>query len=397
LFPLLVGGAARLIYLFFFPQRYPESDELSYWQAARSIAEGHGYMLSGQPSVTWMPGMALLLSPVAALFAGALIPMRFFLVAISIATIPLAWRLARAWFGDNIARNSVWVLALFPPFWFFAATLLTETVAIFLVTLALLLLTELAGGFQFRRALGLGLCYGALIYVKPEFVFWGPLLGAAALLWRREVAIRTVAVVGVVGVLMLTPWAVRNWRQFHEFIPLKASAGFLIWWASQDPPVESLDERTPTQIAAEKSFEVPGKPGATGKNAARAGYERIKAHPLEYFRRCFTRRLLHLFVGSQTEAASGVGLARSFADLIAAKERTRLAIKVLLFVMQSLIAALGVLGLAMLGRHIIQALGFGLVVTYMLLLGIPRYSMALMPILIPHGAALASRLRRVRS
>jgi 4-amino-4-deoxy-L-arabinose transferase-like glycosyltransferase len=398
LVPLLVGAGLRLIYLCFFPQREPHNDDLFYWQAAQAIAEGRGYVAGGQPSVAWMPGMSLLLAPVAFLFGGAVFPMRLLLVALSVLTIPIVWKLSRAWLGETCALWAAWAFALFPPFWFFGSAILSETPSILLVAVALLLLTELKGGFEWKRAVGLGLCYGGLMYFKPEFVFWGPFLGLSALLWRREVTLRTVLLVGTIGVLLLGPWIGRNWIRFHEFIPLKASGGYLVWWVSQDPPVEALDERTPEQLAMEASFVVPGKPGATGKNAARAGMARIKEHPLQYLKRCFTRRLVHLFLGSQTEAATGVGLARSFADLRASQERARLAIKLLLFALQGLICALGLIGVALYGSNTVRLLFFGMVGTYMMLLGIPRYSMVLMPFLIPHAAALVERARlRLRS
>jgi 4-amino-4-deoxy-L-arabinose transferase-like glycosyltransferase len=394
LIPVMVAAVVRLIYLLAFPQREPHGDDLYYWQMAQSLAHGDGYVIDGQPTVFWMPGLSVLLSPLALIFGAALLPTRLLLVTLSIVTVYVVWRLARAWFGEGIGLWSAWAFALFPPFWFFSTAILTETLAILLVATLLLLVTELKGGFEWKRAVGVGLCYGGLMYLKPEFAFWGPFLAAATLLWRKQVAPKTVAVMGVVGVLMLVPWTARNWIDFQEFIPLKGSGGLLVWWVSQDPPVESLDERTPEQKATELTFEVPGKPGASGKNAARAGFARLAQHPLQYVKRCFTRRLVHLFVGSQTEAASGVGLARSFGDLRASHERARLAVKMLLFVLQGLIAALGILGVAMLGSNTIRMLFFGSVGIYMLLLGIPRYSMVLMPFLIPHGAALIAHFRR---
>jgi hypothetical protein len=391
LVPLLAGAVLRLVYLLFFPQRAPLADDHYYWLMAQSLADGHGYVINGEPTVFWMPGLSILLALPALFFGGALLPMRLLLVGLSIATLPVVWRLARDWFGDEVARVTIWAFALFPPFWFFGSALMTETAAILLVTLLLLLLTELRGGFEWKRAAGAGLCWSGLMYLKPEFAFWGPFFAAVALLWRRELAVKTVAAIGVVGVLMLAPWTVRNWEDFHEFIPLKGSGGLLVWWVSQDPPVEALEERTPEQVATEKSFEVPGKPGASGKNAARAGLQRLEAHPFPYLKRCFTRRLVHLFAGSQTEAATGVGLARSFGDLRASHEWLRLGIKLMLFALQGLIALLGIAGVALRGSRLSRTLFFGTVVIYMMLLGIPRYSMVLMPFLIPHGAAWIMR------
>jgi hypothetical protein len=389
--PLLAGVVLRLVYLLFFPQRMPHADDHYYWLMAQSLAHGQGYVVGGQPTVFWMPGLSILLALPALFFGGALLPMRLLLVTLSALTLPVVWRLARGWFGDEVARVTVWVFALFPPFWFFSTALLTETVAILLVALLLMLVTELKGAFEWKRAAAAGLCYGGLMYLKPEFAFWGPFLAAITLLWRRELAVKTVAVVGIVGVLMLLPWTVRNWEDFHEFIPLKGSGGLLVWWVSQDPPIEALDERTPAQVEMEKTFEVPGKPGASGKNAARAGFQRIEAHPFQYVKRCFTRRLVHLFAGSQTEAATGVGLARSFGDLRASHEYFRLAIKLMLFALQGAIALLGIFGVALRGSRLTRTLFFGTVITYMMLLGIPRYSMVLMPMLIPHGVALLRR------
>ena len=91
--------------------------------------------------------------------------------------------------------------------------LMSETLATFLVALALVLLVSTATSSSLARAAGIGVLLGLAILCRPALIVWC-LLVAAAFSWRasRVCALRQAGLVLGLLVLTLAPWAVRNGR-----------------------------------------------------------------------------------------------------------------------------------------------------------------------------------------
>jgi 4-amino-4-deoxy-L-arabinose transferase-like glycosyltransferase len=398
--PLWVGLFLRLLYLLLAPQRPPVSDDAFYWGTAQMLATGAGYTMDGVTAATeFMPGLPLLLSVIVYVFGPNLLAARLLLIGFSVATIPLVENAASYWFNGRLGRLSAWAFALFPPLWFYSSALLSETPAIFVTALLLDRAARLHREFTWRSSFYAGLCYLALLYLKPELVMLGPLYVFVAFVRRGALPRRAALTMSVIGVLSILPWTYRNWVVFEEFIPLKTTGGKLLYWASLHPP--ATEETNLTYQAALKQFYVEGKPGQTANNFSREGMRRIKDNPLPYLIETVTVRARMLFIGSQCEAT--VVLSRSFSDLLGNREWALLAIKTLILLLQSMVSVLGILGL-LLGadpqkrRSIVRWHFLANTLVYVTLLGITRYSMVLMPMLIPHAVfAIATLWSRYRS
>jgi 4-amino-4-deoxy-L-arabinose transferase-like glycosyltransferase len=384
--PLWVGLLFRLLYLLLAPQREPLSDDAFYWGTAQMLAAGSGYTMDGVTAATeYMPGLPLLLSVVVYVFGPNLFAARLLLIGLSVATIPLIERLASYWFNDKLGRLSAWAFALFPPLWFYSSTLLSETPAIFFTALLLDRAAALHRDFSWRNSLYAGLCYIALLYLKPELAMLGPLYVFVSIVRKNSLSKRAALTIAALGVLSILPWTYRNWVVFQEFIPLKTTGGKLIYWASLHPP--ATDEINPEYQAALKKFYVKGKPGKTANNFSQEGIKRIKANPLPYLIETVTVRTRMLFIGSQSEAT--VTLSRSFGDLKGNREWMLLGIKLSILFLQSVVSLFGILGL-LIGadpykkRSVARWHFLANTLVYVTLLGITRYSMVLMPMLIPH-------------
>ncbi len=146
-------------------------------------------------------------------------------------------RLAPEYARSRTAIAGLWLGALCPFTANYAAAVLAETLAIFLTTVAILVLlqTELAGDKTPARAapsdralspwLLAGIIVGFGTLVRPETPL---LLGAAGLvllgMWWRPVnwprLVRSTALMLCGLLLPLAPWAARNWSTLHEFQPL---------------------------------------------------------------------------------------------------------------------------------------------------------------------------------
>lgn len=391
---LIAGLVLRLLYLLLAPQREPLSDDAFYWGTAQALAAGEGYTFNGIPATEYMPGLPLLLSIPVFFFGPSLLPARLLLVLISAATIPLVQRLGTFWFNEKIGKLSAWGFALFPPLWFYSSALLSETPAIFCAALALERASKLSQQFSWRDALLLSLSYVGMLYLKPELAMLGPLYLFVSFFWPRALPRKAAVLMCLVGALSIAPWTYRNWVVFEEFIPLKTTGGKLLYWASLHPP--ATDERNPQYQLALQKFHVPGKPGATSKKFSQEGLKRIVEDPLPYLTETITVRARMLFIGSQTEAS--VGLSRSFSDLIESREYLLLSVKLFLLGLQSLVSLFGIVGIYSgkdpeQRRMLVRWHFFANTMVYITLLGITRYSMVLLPMLIPHALGLALQFK----
>jgi 4-amino-4-deoxy-L-arabinose transferase-like glycosyltransferase len=168
-------------------------------------------------------------SPRAVMLAQAVLDLATcFLIAL------IAARLAPELSRRRVALAGLWLAALCPFTANYAAVALTETLTIFLTTLAILILleTDLGGKisvFRDRRSTSwllnpwflAGLVVGFGTLVRPETPL---LLFAAGLVlaikWWRPVdwlkLLRAGLLLGVGVILPLVPWAARNWRTLHD-------------------------------------------------------------------------------------------------------------------------------------------------------------------------------------
>ncbi len=238
---VLAGLALRVFFVLRFPAT--ESGDAPFYMelAWNWLKKGvYGFPVNGQltPVDMRVPGYPAFLaavfafagnSPRAVLLAQVLMDMgTCFLIAL------IAARLAPESARRRVALAGLWLAALCPFTANYTAVPLTETLTIFLTTLAILVLleTELgkkidpASGIAFTQGLGnpwflAGIVVGFGTLVRPETPI---LLLAAGLVlakkwwrpanWTKLLRAGLLLAAGVI--LPLVPWAARNWRTLHD-------------------------------------------------------------------------------------------------------------------------------------------------------------------------------------
>jgi 4-amino-4-deoxy-L-arabinose transferase-like glycosyltransferase len=231
LLALLAGAALRLLFILRFPDL--DSDSLVYGTIARNLLLHHAYALDGpfRPTLIRLPGYPLFLAVSFSIFGiDQLAPVRFIQMAIDLASCLLVAGFVR----DHVSRRAVhwalWLAALCPFTANLTAVPLTETDSIFCVALGIFAGGRLIRGIRPQDRLPWGyllltaFALGAAILLRPD----GGLLAAAivsAIWWYRRrdasvAAIRTALVCGLLAILPLIPWTIRNYRIFHVFQPL---------------------------------------------------------------------------------------------------------------------------------------------------------------------------------
>lgn len=299
------------------------------------------------PTLIRLPGYPMFLVACFRLFGmehyGAV---RYVQAIADLLTCWLAAATARRIFGERAAVAALWVAALCPFTANYSAAVLTETLVLFMMTVAFY------ATIRWRSA-GAGwngwlwVTAGALGYsllLRPEQV----LLAVAvlpAMAWiavRERRGILPVVWCAVCVGLVLVPWTLRNWRTFHVFQPLApryandpgeaSPLGFARWfrtWAIEFASTDEVywnyngDQIDPAMLPA-RAFDA-GSAEATAALRARTigvldqynlkaqqtaeserGFaelarERIRAHPVEYYGMLPVARLLDMMLRPRTE------------------------------------------------------------------------------------------------
>lgn len=209
---------------------------------ARSIAAGHGYgnpMLVETGPTAWMtPIYPYLLAAVFKLFGIYSRTSAFVILALnslfsSLVCIPVYFAAKRS-FGSSIAIVAGWMWALWPYSIYISSAFVWET-----CLSALLLAVVFAWTLKLKQEqpdkwnwLGYGVLWGFSVLANASILSLFPFLAAWALypVWRhrsRWFATAALVVLGI-GVAVL-PWQVRNYRTFHQPIPLRDNFWLEVW------------------------------------------------------------------------------------------------------------------------------------------------------------------------
>lgn len=225
------------------------------WEAgriARSLATGHGYANPFQPSflgptgpTAWVPpAYPLLIAAVFKVFgvytAVSAWVLLFINCILSAFTAMGVWEIAYRCYSRSNAVWSGWLWALYPAAMQYAVRWIWEmTLTTFLFTFVLILALRMRrinvhagkdsapGSTQTGQWLLFGLMWGVIALSTSTLLLFLPICGLWILMgtWNRPHALRDAVLAGIVFILCLTPWEIRNYRVFHAFIPIRGNLG----------------------------------------------------------------------------------------------------------------------------------------------------------------------------
>jgi Dolichyl-phosphate-mannose-protein mannosyltransferase len=287
---LLAAFSFRVAVARWLPNDLPDDGKL-YAQLARNLLEQHGYSAETEApfasTLIRLPGYPLFLAGSYAIFGhGDNTAVRMLQAVVDTATCALIALVAFYWEPDEKRKRqtaiAALVLAAVCPFTtIYVATILTETLTMFLAVGMCLTATLALRATKQSRALLLwlasGLIAGAAVLFRPDSGLFALAIGItlvvatlgrvshqnlntkrATLLYRLARAASLGAVFSFAFCLALVPWTVRNHRVFHLFQPLAPAhaempgefvpRGYLTWvrtWLDDSryigPVVWSLD------------------------------------------------------------------------------------------------------------------------------------------------------------
>jgi 4-amino-4-deoxy-L-arabinose transferase-like glycosyltransferase len=204
-------------------------DPDKYLVLARSLAAGQGLALKGRPTAYRPPLYPVLLAPIVAALGDRIAwGVAGLHLALGAGTVLLAALTARRWgMASGRVLVAAAIVAFDPVLVAQARTVMTETLAAFLVTAALAALADprprgaLLGGLAF----GLGtLCRPSLLPVAGLVALVAMIAGPGA----RTERLRRGAMVAVATVVVLVPWAWRNARVLGEPVWTTTHGGYTL-------------------------------------------------------------------------------------------------------------------------------------------------------------------------
>jgi hypothetical protein len=230
---LAAGTALRAWFIHAFPQI--QGDSLLYADIARNwLTHGiYGRSLihpGGEPTISptlvRLPGYPGFLALCFAVFGKQnYLAILYLQVVIDLATCLLIADFVRRICGHRAAMAALWLAALCPFTANYVAMPLTETPSIFCVALGLCAFAAVLDRPQLGWMLALAFAWSYAALLRPDGALLAVVFFPALIFYGRSSlgyakALRVALFCGLVAVLPLGIWTVRNWHTFHVFQPL---------------------------------------------------------------------------------------------------------------------------------------------------------------------------------
>ena len=248
---IVVALAIRITTIFFF-RGYRTPNAFEYGEIAGNILEGRGYsggawFVAGMKSIP-VYGPTAFVAP-AYTYTLAFLQMVFdengflalFLIQAVISGLLtiLAFKIARIVFDKRTAIVSALIVALNPGFIFFpmrVGPLMFHTFFLAVIVLYLLKMMNIGGRGLSNKILLKDICFGVLVGAALLFepiILLFMVLSSIYLILRigreRPNVVKRVVTIWIFSTITVSPWFIRNYLVFDEFVFIKSSTGLNLW------------------------------------------------------------------------------------------------------------------------------------------------------------------------
>jgi 4-amino-4-deoxy-L-arabinose transferase-like glycosyltransferase len=230
---LLVGVTAagltfRLIYALNFPITSVSGDGSWYHFGALSLAAGRGFLNPPvyvftrfkTPGADHPPAWTVVLAVVSRLGVRSFEGHRAVACFVGAATIPTIGTVGRRLGGPRTGLAAALIAAAYPNFWMYESMLLSETLAILVVAVTILLALRFSDRPRLGRGVALGAVCGLLALVRAEQILLLGLLVVPLILMTRDYGlgqrVRWLAAALAAAIVVIAPWSIFNLERFDR-------------------------------------------------------------------------------------------------------------------------------------------------------------------------------------
>jgi 4-amino-4-deoxy-L-arabinose transferase-like glycosyltransferase len=216
-------------------------DQVSYDALARSLLDGRGYSFTknwypftpaNTPTAHWSFIYPLYLAGVYAITGYHPLAARLVQGSVGGALICfLIYLIGRRVVNEHTGLVGAGLAAVYGYFIYYNVALMTETFSIVLVLLSLHLCLEIKERPTLKRWIALGLALGLATLLRQTILIFIPFL-LLWLLWelkKEEAHWWHFAVPVVIVMLMIAPWTIRNYLVYRGFLLLNSNAGYALY------------------------------------------------------------------------------------------------------------------------------------------------------------------------
>lgn len=338
-----IACALRVAYVLLYPQQPVAGDAIAYDQEGYHLAFSHGVLQGNEGPVHLSKGPVypLFLAGIYRVAGHSHAAVRVAQAVISALSVALIFLLARMVLGRTAATTAGLLAALCPPFMSYAGLLLTETLSVFLLA------AYVAAAAQGIRTMRLGwwaaagALAGVLILHRQETLLVLAATGIAA--WRWRTGRRRLGLLLGMAALVMLPWVARNYAVYRQWVLVNPQQGAAVWlsanweeWHAQDPAYRALIDGQGLNAVEQD------------RRLLQAGLRSIVEHPGRYAALCL-QRIPQMWVGGHSHTVAG--LEDSLGAYWDRGAWAKVAAKALMFGVNMLIIALGVLGMGIAWRR----------------------------------------------
>lgn len=378
----------RLGYVFFFTQIPLAGDGVEYDKSAWDITQGRGFPVKAADFLAEplrAPGYLLTLAFFYKVFGHNLQVIRFFQAVISSLVCVFIYFLSMYLIKNRtLGFISSTACAVYFPFVSYAGLLSREAILPVFLTLSTLLLLKAFQSGLARYYIFTGLAIGVSVLFDERMTYF-PIFVIFILLFLKKIqkkAILNSLIFFASVIAIISPWTIRNYLVFKEFIPVTRGQTACFWLSTHpSEPLEWRLEKEPLRslasgLSKEELF----------KKLSSESLKNLKGHPFIYAK-LSAKRFFRLWLGSHSN--SFYGLNESFSDVLREARFGIFAVKTAMFIVNLAIILFGAAGI-LIARHFLkkQAILITLLpVIYLTILhtfsfSTPRYAVPMMPIVI---------------
>lgn len=236
LFIFLLSLLIGLSYAILFTQPVLSPDALEYDTLGWILTRGKGYQLEeGVADVTREPLYPFFLSIIYRIFGHNYLVVALIQAAISALTCVFIYIIGKQIFGEIAARLASLIAVIYPAFIVYSPYILTEVLFTFLLILSVYSLLKAIASEKVFWYILCGLCLGFSTLCKAISMFLPFLICLMSFLFERKRAKIKALWIVICFLLVVGPWAIRNYKVFHRIIPVRIGMGFNLWVGSYLP------------------------------------------------------------------------------------------------------------------------------------------------------------------
>ena len=263
-FIFIISLVIRLLYIYFIPTTL-FSDQWGYDALAVGVSEGRGYgpiafVSSACMDYSFMPpGYSFFLAIIYRIFGHNILIAKIFQAFIGSFTCIIIYFIGKNIFDKKIGILSALVAAFYPTFIIFSGLLFTETLYIFLLSLAILYLLKDFARPSIKNLLIIGVSLGLAMLTRTIIMFFIPFILIWMILYsssksvsekpsssesypdakQKKKNLMRFLVLLIIIACVISPWTVRNYNVHHDFVPISTNNGFNFWYGNNPEPRSS--------------------------------------------------------------------------------------------------------------------------------------------------------------